>query len=205
MSRTDKHAPHYVQLNDIGAPALARHDHTLFGKPKVQTRVVRDRSGKVKWQDEPIVMQIAIILRWRPDLVTGTLRSEMLTAQKIAHQALAKGSSPKDYIDTGRTRRAKVTREVTLGRYADYCTAGVATHRDGRIRGQRKLYAPCENELTPEDWGTTWGRGRFERKYRVNADGRLSSRTAVRATRGRLTRLADSGEDLDDIDYDISH
>jgi hypothetical protein len=194
MSRTDKHRPAWVQASEHGTEGFHRHE--LFGAPVIVRRPVRDARGRVSKVEAPVRFSLAsAITLYPPTVAAEEVKARYAAVRKQALLLRSRGAALTELIDGPITRTQTLKREVVIGHYAEHCTLADDYDRDGRLRGQPGLYAPCERELDAEDRGTTWGRSRGARAYGHYRDRRNPTRRRLHADDRRLTVLADTGSD----------
>jgi len=196
MSRTEAHAPYHVHTNRDGS--AVHHDHLRFGQPVTRSRKVRDERGIIVTEDvfEKVTVRQALAVQ----AVLGDDADTAARKRKVYKEARRRrnaGAELDELIDGLRFTTRAVTEAYVAGHYADRCTAGEKTDREGRLLADPELFAPCTMHLTKEEH--LFPRNPVAKATDWYRDPREPRRANVRDELRRLTVAAQAGDDLEDL------
>lgn len=192
----ERTAPFWVHRNT--AKAEPSHDHLRFGEPVTRTRPVLDENGERVL--EPVESSVTLKVAIRGSFLRGYPARQVFIPEPVHREAKMKrsrGGRLTDLIsyETGQTRQKRET--VVLGHYADWCTVGEETNRDGALLSDPTLFPACVTWPSNYDDEKVYPRHPAEKMWSA-PEGRVNTRAYTRS----LTRAANSGIDLDDIEDD---
>lgn len=196
MSRTTAHRPPWVH-NREGRDQW--HDHDLFGAPRTAYRTVVDERGKPVTETVSRKITLAAAIRLVSLFDDDETRVRKARIAKEARRRLNAGASRQDLIDGPEVDERVVREERVISYYADHCTIDEKVNRDGRLEGT-DVYAPCHRWANAEEASRIYGRSKGEKQQLEHHRPLRERRAHAKSVTRDLTRLADTGYDLEDID-----
>lgn len=194
MSRTDKHAPYWVQAAERGTHEYHRHE--LLGQPRTVQRKRKDDRGNILMEEYPVKVTIRAALGMFATFIAGPEDAKRVSrVNREAKRRRGAGASLDELIDGPLLRKRPVTDTVTIGHYADRCTIDETADRNDRLADG--TYAPCFRTMNYVEAAGSVGRWKSERASGLNRPPRQEFRDAEEIPTRQLTRLANSGADLD--------
>lgn len=142
----DRTSPAWVKRNEPGRPVV--HNHTWLGRPVRRRVFATGADGKPVTTTQKGTRYRSVSAVLAPGNPHGAPSSVLHQAGMF--RALGASEAHVLHWETDVTRLV-VTHE-TIGRYADHCTAGERTRRDGTLVSDPGVYAPCYAELEEHDY-----------------------------------------------------